>query len=118
MPGTILVVDDDEDIRETLRVALELQGHNVYTAGNGREAMEALRRIPRPDVILLDLMMPVLTGWELAEQLAKDPALADVPIVVITAYAERARPVPGARLTIEKPFDLMVLLDAVEQRCR
>lgn len=117
MPGTILVVDDDEDIRETLRVALELQGYGVFAVGNGREALDALRTIPRPRVILLDLMMPVLDGWEFAEELKKDPGCSDISIIVITAYADRARPVPGAELTIEKPFDLLVLLDAVKQRC-
>jgi CheY-like chemotaxis protein len=117
MPRIILVVDDDEDIRETLRIALELQGYHVLTAGNGREALDALRRGPRPGMILLDLMMPVLDGWTFAEALDKDPALSDLPILVITAYADRARPVPNALLTIEKPFDLPLLLDAISQRC-
>jgi CheY-like chemotaxis protein len=118
MRRTILVVDDDEDIRDTLRVALELQGYHVLVAGNGREALEFLRTAPRPDLILLDLMMPVLDGWGFVAELEKDAALAGVPVVVVTAYVDPARPVPRAVMTIEKPFDLVGLLDAVKKSCR
>src|SRR4051795_10954972 len=92
MAGIILVVDDDEDIRETLRLVLELKDYQVLVASNGLEALEVMRT-NRPQLILLDLMMPVLDGWEFVAELDKDPKLSDTPIVVITAYADRARPV-------------------------
>ena len=72
MAGIILVVDDDEDIRETLRVILELEDYQVLVASNGREALEVMRT-NRPQLILLDLMMPVLDGWEFVKELDEDP---------------------------------------------
>jgi CheY-like chemotaxis protein len=116
--GNVLVVDDDDDIRDTLRLALEVQGYEVLTASDGREALELLRSRPRPGLILLDLMMPVLDGWEFVKELDRDPQMADIPIVVITAYADRARPMPRSVMTIEKPLDLLDLLDAVKRSYR
>ena len=116
MAGIILVVDDDEDIRETLRVILELEDYQVLVASNGREALEVMRT-NRPQLILLDLMMPVLDGWEFVKELDKIPKLSDTPILVITAYADRARPVPRSLLTLEKPVDISVLLEAIKRTC-
>ena len=76
----------------------------MLVASNGREALEVMRT-NRPQLILLDLMMPVLDGWEFVKELDKDPKLSDTPIVVITAYADRARPVPRSLRTLEKPVD-------------
>jgi CheY-like chemotaxis protein len=118
MTGTVLIVDADDDIRDTLRLALELQGYEVLMAADGKEALDLLRTRPRPGLILLDLMMPVLDGWEFVKELDRDPTIADIPIVVITAYADRARPVPRSLLTIEKPLDLINLLDVVKRHCR
>jgi CheY-like chemotaxis protein len=115
MAGTVLVVDDDDDIRDTLRLALELHGYAVLMATDGKEALELLRTRPRPGLILLDLMMPVLDGWEFVKELDRDPKIADIPIVVITAYADPARPVPRSLTTIEKPLDLIDLIDVVKR---
>jgi len=112
-----MVVEDDEAIRETLRVALEMEGYVVFCAEDGREALETLPRIPRPCLILLDLMMPVMNGWELAEALAADEALATIPVVVVTAFADRAAKVKKARGLLKKPVQLDVLLGTVRQHC-
>lgn len=116
--STILVVDDDADIRLLLRLELSAEGHLIFEAGDGAEALAALAA-ERPDLMLLDMMMPVVDGWEVLRTV--DPATAP-PIVVITALAsEGDRHVAevldlGAIDVIPKPFDpgwLVRLVDAV-----
>ena len=85
-PGEIvLIVDDDDDIRESLRDLLEGEGYAVATADNGKEALESLRRGLLPCLIILDLMMPVMDGWQFRTEQQSDPQLAMIPVVVITA---------------------------------
>lgn len=86
-PGedSILVVDDDADTRDALRELLETEGYAVVEAANGRAALQRLRGGLRPRAILLDLMMPVLDGWDFRSQQLADPALKDVPVVIMTA---------------------------------
>ncbi|MGK5088441.1 response regulator [Bdellovibrionota bacterium FG-2] len=112
----ILVVEDDDGIQEMLKIFLELEGYSVFTASNGKDGLEVLQRIPRPSLILLDLMMPVMNGWEFAAEIQKDAALATIPIVVVTAYGNRADTIQ-ARKVIEKPIDLEKLLGAVQDAC-
>ncbi len=112
MPS-ILVVDDDRDIRETLAEVLEVAGHTVSKASNGGEALDALRAKPA-EVILLDLMMPVMDGWTFVREQQADAALADIPIVVVTAAPVDA-PIPGVRAYLPKPFDLDRLLSVVAE---
>ena len=81
----ILIVEDDEDLREMMAQLLALEGFKAETAANGREALAYLALGDRPDVILLDLMMPVMDGWEFRRQQVTDPALAAVPVVVLSA---------------------------------
>ena len=116
--STILVVDDDADIRLLLRLELAAEGHHILEAGDGAEALAVLEA-ERPDLMLLDMMMPVLDGWEVLQ--AVDHATAP-PIVVITALASDGdRHVVevldlGAIDVIAKPFDpgwLVRLVDAV-----
>jgi two-component system alkaline phosphatase synthesis response regulator PhoP len=116
--GVVLVVDDDESIRETLQMALELENYATALAGDGAQALEWLRRNPTPRLILLDLMMPVMDGWQLFDQLAKDERLARIPVVVITAF-ERELGRVGGLPVVKKPIDLRDLLRVVggsEQR--
>src|SRR5690606_13804277 len=83
--GHILVVEDDQDIRESVVEILEDEGHRVSAAADGREALERLQRAqPRPDLILLDLMMPVMNGFQFREEQLKRPELAGIPVVVDT----------------------------------
>ena len=87
------MVDDDPDIRDSLREVLEDEGYEVACVGNGREALDHLKTAsPRPCVILLDLMMPVMDGWQFRREQKQDADIADIPLVVITATGQA----PGA----------------------
>ncbi len=84
--GVVLIVDDDEAIRETVQLALQLDNHTTALAAHGGEAMDWLRQHRAPCLILLDLMMPVVDGWQVIDQLRRDDRFAGVPVVVITAF--------------------------------
>src|SRR5437667_10097986 len=80
----LLVLEDDDNTRTALAVLLRDAGYVVVSAANGREALDRLRNGPTPDLVLLDMLMPVLDGWHFLRQLKALPYLADVPIVVVT----------------------------------
>src|SRR5437879_6509382 len=82
---TILVVEDDTATRDALSLILEAEGFGVMGAANGQEALDQLRGSRRPDLILLDLMMPVMDGWQFRRAQAQDPALSAIPVVVLSA---------------------------------
>jgi len=105
---TVLVVDDNTDAVDALAQILEYEGYAVATAYDGRDALEYLGDHPAPDLIVLDLMMPIMNGWELRAELAKVPAFAKVPIVVMTALAQEAE--IEADAIVAKPIDLKRLL--------
>src|SRR5580704_1102095 len=113
----VLVIDDDNDICHTLRELLEEHGYTVLCASNGHEALDVLHAAsPLPDVILLDLMMPVMNGWEFRGCQKKDPALASIPVVVITATGsarERAG-LMGVEEILLKPVHLDQLLAVLD----
>jgi CheY-like chemotaxis protein len=113
--GRLLVVEDDRDAADALAEALAETGYEVTIAGDGHEALEHVHGTGvRPDVVLLDILMPVMDGHAFLATRATDPLLADVPVIVMTGY--RAAPSPAdvfARL--DKPVTLLVLLDAVER---
>jgi len=111
--ATVLIVDDNADAVEALAQILEYEGFDVVTASDGREALNYLRTSPRPDVILLDLMMPVMDGWQVRRELAKSPMLANMPVVVMTALAEGAQ--IDADAIIAKPIDLKRLLRVIDE---
>lgn len=116
---TIMIVEDDPDIRTMLSWFLELEGFSVLTAKNGREAIERLHEHTRVSVILLDLMMPGMNGWQFRNAQQEDPALAEIPLVVISgdgAIAEKAAGL-GAEGFLKKPIDLTTLLHTVERFC-
>jgi CheY-like chemotaxis protein len=119
--GTVLVVEDDHDIRDTLCEALEARGLTALRAANGREAIELLRHLPahiyRPSVILLDLMMPVVSGWDFLAQLRQNHFLRSIPVVVISAVDDEQRVPREVAGYLKKPFDLRALLDAVTPHC-
>lgn len=116
-PGNaILIVEDDRDIAETLAEILEYNGYEALTAGNGKEALDKLRQGDRlPRLILLDLMMPVMDGWQFREAQSGDPALASVPVIIVSAHvrAREAAVQLGAVGWLKKPVDLDTLLRAV-----
>ncbi len=115
--GEVLIVEDDEGIREAMRLMLELEGYRVATASNGKEGLDALERRQAPCVILLDLMMPVMDGWEFAEAIQKRPALSRIPLYVVTAFTDRTKPLPGALGVLNKPVEIDVLLSTVDRYC-
>jgi CheY-like chemotaxis protein len=114
----ILVVEDDEDIRETLAGALRDEAYEVTTARDGRDALEALERTAvLPNAIVLDLMMPVMSGWEFRARQRTDPRAGRVPVVILTGDP-RAREI-GSELAaaawLRKPVSLNGLLEAVQR---
>lgn len=105
---SVLIVDDDADIRELLAEALIDRGFEVATAANGLDALQVLRGMcVRPSVILLDLMMPIMDGYGFLEQRRCDPALASIPLAIVTAGhgVDLARLGDGLQI-IAKPFDV------------
>ena len=114
--ATILVAEDNDDVREMMAVALELEGHTVHTAANGRQALVQLENGVRPCVILLDLMMPVMNGWEFRAALQRDERFKDIPVVVVSAVgSDVLKRIPGEILP--KPVDVDTLLDVVCDYC-
>ena len=111
----ILLVEDDEPFRQALEEELTRAGHYVVTAADGQEALEMLQSDTAPCVLLLDLMMPRVNGWQVLSALRSDPRYADIPVVVLTAVAERA---PKDTILFRKPLQLDSLLTVVEEKCR
>jgi CheY-like chemotaxis protein len=118
--GTILVVEDDHDIRVSVRNVLEDEGYTVLTVTNGRSALDMLEREAAvgdtPCLIILDLMLPVMDGWHFADELRQDPQLGQIPIVIMSAY-DSPPPPRGAVAFVKKPIDTEALLQAIERHC-
>jgi CheY-like chemotaxis protein len=115
----LLIVEDDADIRETLGEALELAGYTVTLAENGADALERLRRddTPLPAVILLDLMMPVMDGFAFRSEQRRDPRLAEIPVIVITAGTHADATAISADFVMRKPIAMPKLLDVIARTC-
>jgi CheY-like chemotaxis protein len=109
----VLVVDDEQGMLDLMRFVLEGEGFEVETARNGVEALQRLRTGMRPALVLLDMMMPVMSGWELLDEVARLPSLELPPIVVLTAAGSAA--VPGAAAVLRKPYELETLLETVDR---
>ena len=101
----ILVVEDDRDTLSGLFMLLTQAGFSVLTAEHGAQAVDLLAHGLRPGVILLDLMMPKVTGWDVLKHLQTDPELREIPVLVMTAVAESAKPVVGADVVLRKPIE-------------
>lgn len=116
--ATVLIVDDDPEIREALTDALEGRGYNVGVAGHGGEALDWLSRSPAPCLIVLDLMMPTMDGYEFMEQQKLDPALADIPVVIITAGRHPSPPkVLEVAEVLHKPLARDRFMTIVQRHC-
>jgi len=114
----VLVVEDDRDTREMLERFLELEGFGVRSAPNGAEALASLQAEGRPCVILLDLMMPVMNGWQFREAQRRHPDFASVPVVVVTAAGPRGEMASiAADGWVAKPVDFDVLLHTIRRFC-
>jgi CheY-like chemotaxis protein len=117
---TVLVVDDDDDLRESIEVVLSARGHRVATAADGHEALAWLRRQPaNPCVVLLDLMMPRMNGFELRARMIADPELAAIPVVIITGAGLLADTNSSSLQTevLRKPIEPSTLLRTVGKFC-
>jgi CheY-like chemotaxis protein len=111
----VLIVDDELDIRETISEILMFEGHEVFAATDGEQALVRCRQL-QPDLVLLDLMMPGMNGWEFRRAQLRDPAIAAVPVVVVSAVGR------GGDLSADgflpKPFGLDELLAMVRRTAR
>jgi two-component system, chemotaxis family, chemotaxis protein CheY len=116
MASTVLVVDDDLGLRETLRALLELEGYEVALAGDGLDALRALEGLA-PDAILLDLMMPRMNGEEFVQELSRRGRRTEFPIIILSAdtRARQTAAQVGARACLPKPFDVDDLLSQLER---
>jgi two-component system chemotaxis response regulator CheY len=110
----VLLVDDDEEIRATLGAVLQAEGYEVLEARNGLHALQQLLRTPLPSVILLDMTMPLMTGFEFLEYQRQDPRIREIPVVAITAHAKVAE-IEGVRHLVHKPFDLAQVLATLRE---
>jgi two-component system response regulator MprA len=117
MSGCILVVDDNLDILESMSRLLKSAGYDVVTATDGQVALDRLRGGTTPSVILLDLMMPGMNGWQFLEELHRDPSLTAIPVVIVSggSYRETEIKSLGVAGYLKKPFDVTKLLATVEQ---
>jgi two-component system, OmpR family, alkaline phosphatase synthesis response regulator PhoP len=115
---SILVVDDDPEIVTLISTRLGKRGYKVTTASDGAKAIE-LAKSEKPDLVLLDVMMPGKSGWEVARTLKQDPATQDVKIVMVTAIGEKTNeltaPIYGADAHIDKPFEFDKLERVITQ---
>jgi len=114
--ATILLIEDDPDVRDAVAASLEDNGYRVVVAMHGQDALDILRQSKvRPSLILLDLMMPVMDGWQFREAQKKDPAIADIPVIALTAHGDLQK--FDATDHLRKPITLDVLLDTVDKFC-
>ena len=117
-PARVLVVDDDEAILDAVRELLEDGGYQVATATNGAEALEYLHNEPAPSALLVDMMMPVMDGWQLLQKMKADPQLAQLPVIAMSAGGTRTlATAPVCKDYLAKPLTVQRLLDALD-RCR
>jgi CheY-like chemotaxis protein len=110
----VLVVEDDDALRDEVCEVLRCDGHRVLAARDGKRALAVLSQLT-PHLILLDLMLPEVNGWEVLAVLSATPALADIPVVVMSAYADYA-PLQVAQV-LRKPMSIDALRDAVRRSC-
>jgi CheY-like chemotaxis protein len=117
--GSVLIVEDEADVRESLAAVLESEGYRVIEADNGEAALRQLRGPDQFCLILLDLFMPIMNGWTFREEQLRDPELAEIPVVVITADAAAARRAStlGVADAMTKPLDFDRLLMLVARHC-
>jgi CheY-like chemotaxis protein len=115
---SILLVEDDDFIRQEISEALEDEGYRVSTAAHGKEALAILADGTRPSVVLLDLMMPVMNGWEFLKAFKKDARYRGIPVVILSAFADRATIIGGDAISVlRKPINLNALFNVLDEHC-
>jgi CheY-like chemotaxis protein len=113
---TVLVVEDEPDIRDAIAEALSSEGYAVLVATDGKRALDCLRDGAITNVIVLDMMMPVMDGWQFLAEKQADPVLARIPVIVTSAAPQRLP--QGATTLMRKPFELGRLLDTIAELAR
>lgn len=113
---SILVVEDDDDIRNAIVDLLETEGYSTESAVNGKDALDKLAVIPKPCLVLLDMMMPIMNGREFLDKVMKDSHLAPIPVLIVSAVADKAN-TKGSVGFLKKPIDIDVVLNVVSQYC-
>ncbi len=114
--GTILLIDDDTAIRDSFRLVLEVVGYTVYTAENGRDGLDVLAKMPMPNLIFLDLMMPVMDGWSFVNELGKHEIYNQIPVVVVSAFFNKLKPIRAVEF-VEKPVEIERLYQVAARYC-
>jgi len=114
-PHTILLVEDEEDLREMMREVLVQGGYHVLAASDGQQALDALAGVDRVCVVILDLLMPRMNGWDFVEALRREPGNAQIPIVVHTSAPNQAP--AGVTRVLRKPITMDGLLSVVRDYC-
>jgi CheY-like chemotaxis protein len=117
MSPTVLIVEDDPDTREMLTSFLQLEGFHTESASNGREALDQLSGGVEADVIVLDLMMPVMDGWQFRRRQVEDARFAKIPTIVVSAAGRDRMAQISADAYLAKPIDMDELLTRVSQFC-
>ena len=116
MKKNILVVEDNCEIQTSLRQLLEAEGYTVFVADHGRDGLNLLRTMDPPCVVLLDIQMPEMDGYEFLREKNADPSIAAVPVVVLSATAD-PKDLNGAADFVKKPFEIPRLLSVVGAHC-
>ncbi len=115
---TLLIADDDPDLRLLLQTTLENPAYRILEASDGESALHLVRQ-EQPDVVILDRMMPKLDGLDVAQAVLADPAIRDIPLILLTAMEQSAavggEPVPAVFAYLVKPFSPLQLLETVRQ---
>ncbi|MBI2645754.1 MAG: response regulator [Deltaproteobacteria bacterium] len=121
MVKKILLVDDEKDLVDTIQILLEAKGYSVVSAHDGLAGLEKAKK-EKPDLILLDVMMPNLNGYQLCREIKKDPNLKNTPIVMLTAKAQESDRFwgieSGADDYVTKPFDSLNLLETIKNNLK
>jgi DNA-binding response OmpR family regulator len=112
----VLVVEDDENLREMMAQLLTLEGFDAEVASNGQDALNKAHAY-RPSVIVLDMMMPVMDGWEFCIRQRRDSEIAAIPVIILSAAPLERLTTVGADTVLQKPFDYEGLLAAVRAHC-
>ena len=115
LDGKILVVEDDADACAALAELLQDEGYGVASARNGQDALDQIRSSGVPSLIILDLLMPVMDGWQFREEQKRDAAMRDIPVIVLTAL--RQTPEFDGEALFRKPVEIPRLLDVVSRCC-
>jgi CheY-like chemotaxis protein len=115
---TIMVVEDDAATRDALTLILSAEGFAVLGAANGQEALTLLRGSSRPDLILLDLMMPIMDGWQFRREQTQDPSLSAIPVVVLSADGNVRQKAASLHVAdyLQKPVEMESLLEVIQRR--